>query len=133
MRVALICLGLALVLAGATGVQIINLPRVTGAPETATIDNPQPMPDLWPGLLVLVGNGDGTTTTRYIPISYLNIAALCAALGGTSIDLRPLHYGNGGRVGSQGSARGAGGGLNRTAPLAPFVPSSVTHIVGLQF
>lgn len=115
MRVVLICAGLALALAGGTWAQVI--------------DNPRPVPGIGPGLLVLAKDTQGNTVMRYVPVKYLNVEALCAALGGAGIDLRPLHPGA--RL-SQRPARGTGGRLDRGAPLAPFVPSGVRDIVGLR-
>jgi len=130
MRVTLISFGLALVLAGTAEAQAIDLPRAVSNPKSPAIGNPQLAPEVLTGLLVMTEDGKGNKTIRYIPVNYLNIEALCVALGGSSIDLRSLYYG--GRPQSQATARGAAGSLNRNAPLSPFVPAGVRDIVGLQ-
>jgi|GEM_PF-2492718 len=127
MRVMFICIGL--LLAGCVWSQAIDLPAAASAPEV-TIDIPRPAPELWPDLLVVADNADDDAKiVRYIPINHLDIRALSLALGGSYIDLRPLYFGNGG----QGPARqGQNGGLDRNAPLSPFVPPGVRDILGLQ-
>jgi len=129
------------------------------------------------GLLVGVKHDDGTVTYRIIRINYLNIEALCQALGGTTVNLygalssgqngqnpgyqgfnrfgRPDPFGQQGYTqpqqqygpaGPQAPGMAPGSGiqqplngtpifqrtLNPQAPLAAFVPGSVSQIVGIR-
>lgn len=63
---------------------------------------------------------------RVLTIRYLDLAALCQALGGSVIDLRPLFAPTPGapNVSFQPT-------LNPNAPMASFVPEGVTEIVGV--
>lgn len=109
-------------------------------------------------VLAMAKSADGTTVVRAIPIYHLDVASLCAALGGITVSL----YGNGGISTSFGApgtrirpfnnpAATPGsapapmtgtpaptapaapfGTLNRTAPLTPWVSPAMTDIVGLR-
>ncbi len=101
------------------------------------------------GVLVVAQAEDGTRVSRFIQVNYLNLSALCAALGGTTVNL----YGSRGMMAPSApvtnsvpnflpqplptgapapSAPGAPHGrLDRSGPLAPLVPSPITDVVGV--
>jgi len=83
-----------------------------------------PAPDR-PGV-VLTADTPAGPVYRVVPVHDLNVIALCAALGGSYIDLRPLSVPNGGAP-----VINVHTGLNPNAPLAPYLPQGITDIVGI--
>ena len=125
MRMIIIVLGLLVLLAGAAQaqVQLLTMPREFT--PTGNLDGASARQ--WTNLLIQARGPQDTSVVRYITINYLDVQALCNALGGYCIDLRPLYNPNGGQV----QATGNPNGLNPGAPLAPFIPAGITHIIGL--
>jgi hypothetical protein len=82
-----------------------------------------------PGVLAMANDAGGNVATRFIPVRFINLDALCAALGGYTIHLSLTRL-----------PRGAppliprpGGSIDRGAPLAPFVPREITDIIGIAY
>lgn len=129
MRVALLCGGLALVLASGAWSQIVAISG-TAAPEPQVINDAWPVPVIWSGA---PASSESTQVVRVIRVNYLDIRMLCEALGGSYIDLRPLYAGYGGQGQASVNGGAVGNGLNRNAPLSQFVPQSIHNITGIDY